>query len=123
MKEERKGLCFDCDKKYNKGHKYGEKKLFYIDIEEEEDQELELSKHIEIEETSSTISCHALFGINNPQTFKIKGYIKNKKVIVLIDFGGTHNFINCKLMKLLNLFLSLEPKFQVMISYGGTVRK
>jgi hypothetical protein len=36
--EERKekGLCFNCDSKYNKGHKCGEKKLLYIDCEEEE---------------------------------------------------------------------------------------
>jgi hypothetical protein len=41
--EERKekGLCFNCDNKYSKGHKCGEKKLFYIDCEEEEEQEQE----------------------------------------------------------------------------------
>jgi hypothetical protein len=32
---EEKGLCFNCDSKYSKGHKCGEKKLFYIDCEEE----------------------------------------------------------------------------------------
>ena len=32
-----KGLCFNCDIKYSKGHKCGEKKLFYIDYEEEEE--------------------------------------------------------------------------------------
>jgi hypothetical protein len=39
--EERKekGLCFNCDNKYSKGHKCGEKKLFYIDYEEEEEKE------------------------------------------------------------------------------------
>jgi hypothetical protein len=39
--EERKekGLCFNYDSKYSKGHKYGENKLFYIDCEEEEEQE------------------------------------------------------------------------------------
>jgi hypothetical protein len=31
-----KGLCFNCDNKYNKGHKCDEKKLFYIECEEEE---------------------------------------------------------------------------------------
>ena len=30
-----KGLCFSCDRKYSKGHKCGEKKLFYIYCEEE----------------------------------------------------------------------------------------
>jgi hypothetical protein len=35
--EERKEkvLCFNCDNKYNKGHKCDEKKLFYIECEEE----------------------------------------------------------------------------------------
>ena len=31
-----KGLCFNCDSKYSKGHKCGENKLFYIKCEEEE---------------------------------------------------------------------------------------
>ena len=30
-----KGLCFNCDSKYSKGHKCTKKKLFYIDCEEE----------------------------------------------------------------------------------------
>jgi hypothetical protein len=43
--EERKakGLCFNCDSKYSKGHKCGEKKLFYINCEEEQEQEQEPS--------------------------------------------------------------------------------
>ena len=36
-----KGLCFNCDRKYSKGHKCGEKKLFYIDCEEDEEKEKE----------------------------------------------------------------------------------
>ena len=31
-----KGLCHSCDSKYTKSHKCAEKKLFYIDCEEEE---------------------------------------------------------------------------------------
>jgi hypothetical protein len=30
-----KSVCFNCDNKYSKGHKFGEEKLFYIDCEEE----------------------------------------------------------------------------------------
>ena len=36
-----KGLCYSCDSKYTKGHKCVEKKLFYIDCEEEEENEQE----------------------------------------------------------------------------------
>jgi hypothetical protein len=67
------------------------------------------------------ISCNALDGINTPQTLKIKGYIKKKKVIVLIDSGSTHTFIHYKLSKDLNFFVYPAPEFQVMIAYGGTI--
>jgi hypothetical protein len=124
--EERKakGLCFNCDKKYSKGHKCGEKKLFYIDYEEEEEQEPSQYENIEAissEELNPTISCNALAGINTPQTLKIEGYIEKKKVIVLIDSGNTHNFIHYKLAKALNCFVYPVPEFQVMIVDGGTI--
>ena len=121
-----KGLCFNCDSKYSKGHKCGEKKLFYIDCEweEAEDQEPSQTKEIEEitqEEITPTISCHALAGICTPQTLKIEGYIKKRKVTVLIDCGSTHNFIHCKLAKALNCFIYPAPEFQVMIANGGTI--
>ena len=31
-----KRICYSCDRKYTKGHKCAEKKLFYIDCEEDE---------------------------------------------------------------------------------------
>ena len=65
-----------------------------------------------------TILCNALAGINTPQTLKIEGYIKKKKVIVLIDSDSTHNFIHHKLAKDLNGFVYPAPEFQVMIADG-----
>jgi hypothetical protein len=121
-----KGLCFNCDNKYSKGHKCGEKKLFFIDCEEEEEQEQEPSQYENVEEILSeeltpTISCNALAGISTPQTLKIEGYIKNKKVIVLIDSGSTHNFIHYKLAIDLNCFVYPVLEFKVMIVDGGTI--
>eukprot|EP00253_Pinus_taeda_P009120 PITA_09120 len=130
MEEKRaKGLCYSCDSKYTKGHKCAKKKLFYIDCEEEEEKEQEMSKEDDIlqkqtldkEEMNLTISCNALVGITTPQTIKIEGHIKKKKVIVLIDSGSTHNFIHCKIAKELNCFLYLAPKCQVMFASGGTI--
>lgn len=34
-----KRLCYNCDSKCTKGHKCAEKKLFYIDYEEEEEKD------------------------------------------------------------------------------------
>ena len=61
------------------------------------------------EEITPTISCHELAGISTPQTLKIEGYIKKKKVAMLIDYGSTHNFIHCKLAKVLNCFVYPAP--------------
>ena len=68
-----------------------------------------------------TISCNALVIITTPQTIKIKGHIKKKKVIVLIDSSNTHNFIHCKIAKELNCILYPAPEYQVMVSSGGTI--
>jgi hypothetical protein len=72
-------------------------------------------------ELTPTISCNALDGIITPQTLKIKRYIKNKNLIVLIDYGSTHNLIHYKLAKDLNYFVYPAPELQVMISHGGTI--
>jgi hypothetical protein len=46
-------------------------------------------------EVETIISLNALTSICTPQTLKIINYIKNWKVIILVDSGSTHNFIHC----------------------------
>ena len=55
-------------------------------------------------------------GITSPQTLKIEG-----NVIVMIDLGSTHNFIQCKVAKELNCFLYPASECQVMVENGGTI--
>jgi len=43
-----KRLCYNCDRKCTKGHKRAEKKLFYIDYEDEEEKDQETSKEEDI---------------------------------------------------------------------------
>ena len=50
-----------------------------------------------IDSDKCEIYVHALAGLSAPQTMKIVGYMKKKKVIVLIDSGSTHNFIDKKI--------------------------
>jgi len=69
-----KCLCYNCDSKYTKGHKCVEKKLFYIDYEEEEEKDQETSKEEDIhqeptpkkEEMNPTISYKGLARITTP---------------------------------------------------------
>ena len=83
-----KGLCYNCDSKCTKGHKCAEKKLFYIEHEEEKEKDQETSKEEDIrqdptpekEEMNQTISCKPLARMTTPQTLKTEGHIKKKKV-------------------------------------------
>ena len=59
--------------------------------------------------------------LNTPQTLKIEGYIKSKKVKMFIDLSSTHKLINYKLEKLLNFFVYLAPLLQLMIADEGTI--
>ena len=70
---------------------------------------------------SLTISCNALARITTPQTLKIKGHIRKRKVILLIDSSSTHNFIHCKVAKELNCFVYLVLECQMMVANGGTI--
>ena len=85
------------------------------------EEDIHQEKTLEKEEMNLTISSNALARITTPQTIKIEGHIKNKKVIVLIDSGIAHNFIHCKIAKELNCFPYPAPECQVMVSSGGTI--
>ena len=43
------------------------------------------------------ISLNALTGFSAPQILKLIGYIKHRKIIILVDSGSTHNFIHCRI--------------------------
>ena len=73
-----------------------------------------------MEEITLTISCHALDRMSTPQTLNKEGYIKKRKVVVLIDSSSTHNFIHWKLAKVVNFFIYPTIELKVMIENGGT---
>eukprot|EP00253_Pinus_taeda_P001660 PITA_01660 len=133
MAERRKqGLCYYCDEKYSSGHKCKEPKFFQIDAIDysstEEDPPLE--EHEPLEEDNQkdnvsdelVISLHALAGISSPQTLKIRGFIKHRPVVVLIDSGSTRNFIHQKVSEVVHCFVRAVSNFQVQIADGGTMK-
>eukprot|EP00253_Pinus_taeda_P026095 PITA_26095 len=123
MAERRKqGLCYYCDDKYSPGHKCKEPRFFQIDANEEappfegleeEDEDNQQDNELPSTPEEPVISLHALAWISSPQTLKIRGFVKHRPVVVLIDSGSTHNFIHQRVVEAVHCFVKAVSNFQV----------
>jgi hypothetical protein len=68
------------------------------------------------------ISLNVLTSFSAPQTLKIIGYIKHRKVIILVDSGSTHNFIHRRITQETNCYIRAINNFQIMIANGGSMK-
>jgi hypothetical protein len=68
------------------------------------------------------ISLNSLNGFSAPQTLKLIGYIKNRKVIILVDSGSTHNFIHHRISQEVNCYIRAINHFEIMIANGGSMK-
>jgi hypothetical protein len=67
-----------------------------------------------------TLYVAAMTGISQPQTLKVYGYVNKTKVTVLIDSGSSHNFIDTKIARQLNIFIHPTSEFQFSIPRNKT---
>ena len=122
MKEHRdKGLCFNCDEKFAPGHRC--KNLFLIEgCWPEEDSGEEIGDIKEKEDNDELeISLHAMAGSSTPQTMQIHGVINQQSLVVLINSGSTHNFIEERLAEKLGLTYNMEERFNVKVACGERI--
>ena len=125
-----KGLFFYCDEKYSFGHKCKASVHVLItpDVEEggeddglwedSDDMQQEDQEMVTTGETTPHISFHAMSGVFLPQTLKFRGVIGKLDVSVLIDGGSTHNFIQSRVVFVLNLPITFDKQFEVMVGNG-----
>jgi hypothetical protein len=68
------------------------------------------------------ISRNSLTRFSTPQTLNLIGYIKHRKVIILVDHERTHNFIHRFISQETNCYIHVVNNFQIMISNGGSMK-
>ena len=127
MSEKRKkGLCYNCDEKWSTNHKCKTMKLYImeeVDLDEELEYAMEEeSKLIEGNEESAEITLCALLGSISPSTMRVVACINGNKVVVLIDTGSTHNFLDCNLAKSLKFIIDNTSCFGVKVDNGEVIR-
>lgn len=76
-----------------------------------------------IDGPDSTIFCFStVMGLCPPNSMKVKGKIKNKEVVVLIDSGATHNFILEDLATSLGLQMVATREYTVQMGNGDEAK-
>jgi hypothetical protein len=129
-----KVLCYNFDDKYFLGHKCKEQNIFMAISEGilKEDVEAPLVSKLpeptditppsNPPEVEPIISLNVPTSFSAPQTLKLIGYIKHRKVIILVYSGRTHNFIHRHIAQETNFYICAVNNFQIMIVNGVSMK-
>ncbi|KAF2322669.1 hypothetical protein GH714_028059 [Hevea brasiliensis] len=114
QKRRAQGLCFNCDEKFAPGHRCTKSQLLILDGGCDQD--------IDEDDTEAEISLNALTGWSSTGTMRVEIQFNSCQLIVLIDSGSTHNFINEKIAGLLKLPARPTTPFNVKVADGSPLR-
>lgn len=127
-----KGLCFRCDEKWSMGHRCKKKELSVLLIEEEEEDRTDYSGSdppmSPTTEPNTEVSSHpevsldSVIGLSNPKTMKMRGSLKGRDVMVMIDPGATHNFISLEVVEELGIIVIDAGVFGVSLGNGDEIK-
>jgi hypothetical protein len=129
-----KGLCYNYDGKYFSGHKYKEQNLFMAILEDVLEEDVEpplvsespkptnMTPPSDPPKVELVISLNDLTRFSAPQTLKLIGYIKHRKVIILVNSGSTHNCIHRCIAQETNCYIHAVNNFQIMIANGWSMK-
>lgn len=113
------GLCYHCDDKWSPGHRC--KSRLHLLLANED----VLPEATDDTETHSTlisqISLNAMEGSPTPQTFRLFGSVNRHRVVILVDGGNSHNIVQTRMARFLNLPTSPTTPLCVMVGNGNTL--
>lgn len=122
-----RGFCFNCDEKFHRGHKCASKAFLLIGDDEEPFEDaapsLEPSPYPPdpTDPLQAQISLHTLSGHLAPETLRLVGQVALLPVMILVDRGSTHNFIQESVVKQLGLSPCQTAPLWVMVGNGHTL--
>ncbi|GJR96491.1 ty3-gypsy retrotransposon protein [Tanacetum coccineum] len=113
-----KGLCFNCDNKWARGHKCPAKFLLLM-TEDEADGEADTDPTTDAVESGDISILNSLIGQGSPRS--LQWSIGSGNVHVLIDNGSTHNFVRPDIVEKMQLPVQTTKAFKVYIGSGETL--
>jgi hypothetical protein len=129
-----KGLCYYYDDKWNLGHKCKSPKIYLLigmDFPDEDrgdeiffdstDDTPTLGENAVLKGIEPAISLHAIARPMSPNTMRLVGFIQNQRVVILVDSGSTHNFVDPAVLLKIPLLVVPTPKLHVKVANGAKV--
>jgi hypothetical protein len=107
-----KGLCFNCDEKFVRGHRC--KRLFYIQSADDEEEPV-------TDAQEAKISLLAVTGIPTSDTMQVSLRVGDRDLVALLDSGSTHNFIHEELATVVGVPFSSDRRLGVTVANGDRV--
>ncbi|XP_042965413.1 uncharacterized protein LOC122299304 [Carya illinoinensis] len=135
----RKGLCYHCDEKWNPTHVCKAPRVYVMQAEEggqvdgtgvEEEQALGVTElggtsatvPLETVEKEPEISLNAISGTPGNNTMRLLGRIGQAHVVILIDSGSTHNFIDTSVAEKAKIEVDTTHQLKVRIANGDIIQ-
>ena len=118
------GLCYHCDDKWSPGHRCKMRLHLFI-----ANEDFDFSSDPLVSPLHATpepalvpqISLNVMEGTPAPQTFHLLGSLRNHQVVILVDGGSTHNFIQMRMAKFFALSFVSTLVVCVMVGNGNTL--
>lgn len=121
-----KGLCYHCNENWMVGHHCKPHiQLFIADGDADSDptpnSDFSLDSQALSPFTGDTpqLSLNAMLGMPTLVTFCFYDRINHHRVTILVDGDSTHNFVQNRVAKFLDLPTTLIPTFRVVVGYDG----
>ena len=109
-----RGLCFNCDERYHRGH-CCTSRVFLLIVEDEDPSWPHIDPFDPTQDTNSTsnpnpaqISLTSLSGNLAPETLRLTGFLSDHRMILLVDGRSTHNFIQPQLFNAIFICSSIK---------------
>ena len=74
------------------------------------------------EETEPEITLYALVGSPTPGTMKVKGKVNSVSLVILVDSGSTHNFIDAAIVSVLHVPVDESQILEVKVANGDIIK-
>ncbi|XP_070022199.1 uncharacterized protein [Nicotiana sylvestris] len=118
------GLCYKCGEKYHPGHQCRPRQLNAISAATEEALEAALHQEETViipeeEIVDKAISLNALSGTEVPNTIKLRGEAKKNSLIILLDSGSTHSFLDMEAAKKIGCLILEAVPMRVIVENGN----